>query len=166
MNSALLSALEIFPTQLEQAFALLPPGHLHWKPDSWEGVPSEMLGPLEQLCHVRDIEVLGYQVRFKRLLQESKPLLPSIDSYELVERGDYARQDPVAVLAEIRRARADTVTLLRGLAAEQWRCIGAFEGYGPVTLQGLAHYLCSHDQQHLAGLQWLMGKIACAAVPQ
>jgi hypothetical protein len=21
------------------------------------------------------------------------------------------------------------------------------------------HYLCSHDQQHLAGLQWLLGKI-------
>jgi hypothetical protein len=21
------------------------------------------------------------------------------------------------------------------------------------------HYLCSHDQQHLAGLQWLLGRI-------
>ena len=29
----------------------------------------------------------------------------------------------------------------------------------PVTLRGLAHYLCSHDQQHLSGLQWLLGKI-------
>jgi hypothetical protein len=24
------------------------------------------------------------------------------------------------------------------------------------------HYLCSHDQQHLAGLQWLLGKIEAA----
>ena len=34
-----------------------------------------------------------------------------------------------------------------------------FEGYGPLTLRALVHYLCSHDQQHLAGLQWLLGKI-------
>jgi hypothetical protein len=37
-----------------------------------------------------------------------------------------------------------------------------FEGYGPVTLRALVHYLCSHDQQHLAGLQWLLGKIEAA----
>jgi hypothetical protein len=24
------------------------------------------------------------------------------------------------------------------------------------------HYLCSHDQQHLSGLQWLLGKIDVA----
>ena len=31
----------------------------------------------------------------------------------------------------------------------------------------LAHYLCSHDQQHLAGLQWLLGKLAASrVVPQ
>lgn len=27
------------------------------------------------------------------------------------------------------------------------------EGYGPLKLRSLVHYLCSHDQQHLAGLQ-------------
>ncbi|ONO51272.1 damage-inducible protein DinB, partial [Burkholderia cenocepacia] len=26
----------------------------------------------------------------------------------------------------------------------------------------LVHYLCSHDQQHLAGMQWLLGKIDAA----
>ena len=31
--------------------------------------------------------------------------------------------------------------------------VRVFEGYGPVTLAALVHYLCSHDQQHLAGLQ-------------
>jgi len=103
MNSVVLSALEIFPVQLEQMFALIPAGHLHWKPASWDGVPSEMLNPIEQICHVRDIEVLGYQVRFKRLLEEDNPLLASIESYELVESGDYAHQSPSGVFAEIRR---------------------------------------------------------------
>jgi hypothetical protein len=31
-----------------------------------------------------------------------------------------------------------------------------------VTLRALVHYLCSHDQQHLAGLQWLLGKLDAA----
>jgi hypothetical protein len=26
-------------------------------------------------------------------------------------------------------------------------------------LRGLVHLLCSHDQQHLAGLHWLLAKI-------
>ena len=39
---------------------------------------------------------------------------------------------------------------------------GVLEGYGPLTLRSLVHYLCSHDQQHLAGLQWLLGKIAAS----
>jgi hypothetical protein len=29
-----------------------------------------------------------------------------------------------------------------------------------VTVRGLVHNLCSHDQQHLAGLQWLLARIA------
>jgi hypothetical protein len=33
------------------------------------------------------------------------------------------------------------------------------QGYGGVTVRGLVHYLCSHDQQHLAGLSWLLGKM-------
>jgi hypothetical protein len=41
-----------------------------------------------------------------------------------------------------------------------------FEGYGPLTMRSLIHYLCSHDQQHLAGLQWLAGKIDASTVDQ
>ncbi len=166
MNSVVLSALENFPLQLEQMFAIIPEGHLHWKPESWDGVPSEMLNPLEQICHVRDIEVLGYQVRFKRMLEEDHPLLASIESYDLVDSGDYARQDPAAVFAQIRQARAQTVALLRTVDEAQLQRTGAFEGYGPVTLKSLIYYLCSHDQQHLAGLQWLLGKIDSAELPQ
>lgn len=166
MNSVILSALEVFPGQLEQMFAMIPAEHRHWKPESWEGVPSETLDPIEQICHVRDIEVLGYQVRFKRMLEETNPLLASIESYELVESGDYAHQDAATVFADIRRARAETVALLRTVDEAQLRRTGAFEGYGPVTLKSLVYYLCSHDQQHLAGLQWLLGKIDSAALPQ
>jgi hypothetical protein len=154
-----LAALATFPDRLERCLAAFAPQRLGWAPPSWDGIPSETLTPLEQACHLRDIEREGYLLRFRRLLDEDHPLLASIDGYALVRERDYARDDAQRALAAFRTARAETLALLRGLDAAQWRRRGSFEGYGEVTVRGLAHYLCSHDYQHLSGLQWLLGKI-------
>ena len=63
------------------------------------------------------------------------------------------------MLGAFRAARVNTLALLAGLTPSQFARTGVLEGYGPLTLRSLVHYLCSHDQQHLAGLQWLLGKI-------
>lgn len=47
-----------------------------------------------------------------------------------------------------REARAKTVALLASLTPEQFKRAAVFEGYGPLSLRSLVHYLCSHDQQH------------------
>jgi DinB family protein len=158
-----LSALAAFPSQLEAFYGEFPRELTRWTPDSWEGCPSENLTALEQLCHVRDIEIDGYHVRFRQLLNETRPALASLDTYALVKERNYAAAEPSAVFAAFREARRATVELLRPLSDAQLARVGAFEGYGPVTVRGLIHYLCSHDQQHLAGLQWLMGKAEAAS---
>lgn len=66
------------------------------------------------------------------------------------------------MLAAIREARRETLDLVSRLTPEQLSRTGEFEGYGSLTVRGLVHYLCSHDQQHLAGMQWLLGKIDAA----
>ncbi len=162
IDTATLEALSAFPDQLEAHYAAFPAGLKHWAPALWEGIPSEHLTAIEQLCHVRDIEVDGYQARFRRTLQEDKPFLGALDTYGLARERDYGRADAVRVMAEFRAARQVTLKMLTGLSAEQLARPAEFEGYGPVTLKGLVHYLCSHDQQHLAGLQWLLGKIEAA----
>jgi hypothetical protein len=162
MNAATLAALAAFPDQLAAHYAAIPAGFERWSPPAWDGIPSEHFNALEQVCHVRDIEIDGYHVRLRRTLQESHPALASIDSEALaVERG-YVGDDAETALAAFRAARAATLALLAGVAPPQWRRTAEFEGYGVVTLQGLVHYLCSHDQQHLAGLQWLLGRIEAA----
>jgi hypothetical protein len=72
----------------------------------------------------------------------------------------YSTLDAKAAFAEFRAARAATIALIDGLDDTQLRRTADFQDYGPVTVRGLVHYLCSHDQQHLAGLQWLLGKLA------
>lgn len=162
MNPITLSALAAFPQQLEAHYAAFPADFVHWAPDSWDGVPSEQLTAIEQLCHVLDIEVDGYHLRFERSLNETQPTLASIDTDALARERNYGAADAAATLAAFRAARAKTVALIAGLTPGQLDRTAVFEGYGPLTVRSLVHYLCSHDQQHLAGLQWLLGKIDAA----
>ena len=158
MNPTTISALRVFPDQLESFFNIFPKNKWHWYPESWEGVPSESLSAIEQICHVRDVEIDGH-VRFQRMLTESDPTLDSLDGYELVQTNNYAESNPQLVFEEIRTARLETLQLIERLNTTQLKRTGYFEGYGQLTVAGLIHYLSSHDQQHLSGLQWLLGKI-------
>lgn len=159
MNATTLNALATFPGQLEAHYAAIPPQFRHWTPDSWEGIPSEHLTAIEQIWHVHDVEIDGYHVRFRRTLSEDNPSLPALDTDALARDRSYATLEVTEAFMAFRAARAETLRLLGGLTVQQMNRTAIFEGYGPLTLLSLVHYLCSHDQQHLAGLQWLLGKM-------
>ena len=160
LDTTTLAALAAFPPQLEAHYAAIPAGYEHWKPGSWEGIPSEHFTALEQVWHVLDVEVEGYQVRIARTLDEDTPLLPSIDSEAVALQRDYGARKAEDAFVRFRQARASTIAVLATLDESRLARRAVFEGYGPTTLRGLVHFLCSHDQQHLAGLQWLAGQIA------
>jgi len=160
LPSDLLSELADMPRQLEQALRLVPSDRIGWKPESWGGCPSETFSALGQVCHLRDIERDGYHVRIRRMLDETNPSLESLDSYEMERERRYESADLDAALGAFRSARAVTVRQLRSLSDAQLARTGEFAEYGRLTLRALIHYLRSHDQQHLAGMQWLAGKIA------
>ena len=162
-HSITFDALAAFPQALERHYAAFPLEFVHWTPPSWEGVPSEPFTAIEQVCHVRDIEIEGYQIRFRRTLDETSPFLPSIDSEPIAKARNYGAADVTQVFASFSAARAETLAMLRSLDSASFDRPAEFEGYGTVTLRGLVHFLCSHDQQHLSGLQWLLGKVARAA---
>jgi len=165
MMEATLQTLAAFPRQLEAHYATVPAGFERWTPPSWDGIPSEHFTPLEQVLHVRDIEIDGYHVRFQRTLREERPLLADIDSYELAAARGYAVDGDVqGALVEFRVARERTVDLLSKLHADDLARPAEFEGLGRVTVRSLIHYLCSHDQLHLAGLQWLLAQIEASRV--
>jgi DinB superfamily len=153
-----LDALEAFPSTLRAFLDDVSEGALDWRPDSWDGIPSETLTIRQQVCHVRDIEADGYLVRVDRLMRETEPVLQSIDTYALVESRGYDRTDVREALAAFTEARRRMLALLADLDQRALSRRGTFEGYGPVTLKGLIHFLCSHDQQHLAGVQWLIAQ--------
>jgi hypothetical protein len=158
MNQTTLDALATFPRQLEAYYDVIPTDSKNWKPDSWEGIPSEPFSAIEQICHVRDIEVEGYHERFRRALQEANPTLENVDGETLAVERSYAAAEPAEVFAAFRTARAKTLETVSTLTVEQFDRTAVFDG-APISVRGLVHMLCSHDQQHLAGLQWLMARI-------
>lgn len=158
--TGLLDELSAMPDELERAIRSVPPDRLGWKPESWGGSPGETFTALEHACHLRDIEKEGYQVRITRMLEEENPSLVSIDGDELARERRYETANVEDALAAFRSARAGTVARLRALDEAQLARDGYFAEYGPLTLRGLIHYLRSHDQQHLAGIRWLAGKVA------
>ena len=157
-----LDALAAFPAQLAAHFALFPVEARHWTPPSWDGVPSEPLTAIEQVCHVRDIEIDGYQQRIRRTLGEDDPVLPSLDTEALARERRYGEDDAQAALAAFAAARQETLAMLASITPDQLKRPARFEGYGPLSFKSLIHYLCSHDQQHLAGLQWVLGQYDAA----
>lgn len=162
IDTATLQSLREFPQRLRAHYRAIPGTHVHWAPASWEGVPSEPFTALEQVWHVLDIEVEGYQERFRRTLEEDAPLLSSIDSEAVAAQRRYGERCGADALEGFADARTRTMALLASLDDAALARPAVFEGYGATTLRGLVHFLCSHDQQHLAGLQWLLGKIDAA----
>lgn len=158
-RAALIESLEEAPWRFEMMFRQVPTRLLTWEPDTWEAIPGERFAALGQACHVRDIEVDGYHVRVRRMLQEERPDLVSIDGEALGRERNYAGEDLAQVLRSFREARALTVVTLRGLSEAQWQRRGTFAEYGELTLLSLVNYLASHDQQHLACVQWLLGRM-------
>jgi hypothetical protein len=158
MQDSLLAALARFPQALRAHYTQIPTHHARFRPDAWDGIPSEHFDPLGQLWHLRDIELDGYHVRFQRALEEDAPVLADIDSYALAD-GRGTRGPAELALAEFEAARAQTVEMLAALTPAQLARAATFENFGPITVRGLMHLLCSHDHQHLSGLQWLACRI-------
>lgn len=163
MNTETLKALREFPDRLAACYAAIPRGYENWSPESWDGTYLEPFTPIEQLCHVRDIEIEGYHVRFRRVLDEHHPELVSIDGPRIAKERAYAKSNAADVIASFRAAREKTLKLIAGFTPAQLERTARFEGHN-VTLRGLVHYLSYHDQQHLSGLQWLLARTLSLSV--
>jgi len=103
---------------------------------------------LENVCHLRDIEMEGYSVRIRKLLNESRPFLPDLDGGKLARERNYNTQDLAAALRDFARARHSNVETLRALPLDQLNRHGMFENTGPITLERLLLLMNEHDEEH------------------
>ncbi len=108
---------------------------------------------LENICHLRDIEIEGYTVRISRILAEAEPLLPDVDGGRLAAERDYNREDLHPAVESFRLARANNIENLQALTTDQYHREGTLEGIGTISLGKLLELMQEHDESHVRDME-------------
>jgi hypothetical protein len=122
--------------------------------------PDGRFSAVENVCHLRDIEVEGYTARINRILKEEQPFLPDIDGGRLAIERQYNSQNLSEALHAFALARKANVRVLTDLDVEQLDRSGTFEGLGAVTLERLLLMMREHDDGHLNDLREIRERVA------
>ena len=108
---------------------------------------------LENICHLRDIEVEGYTVRVNKILTENNPILPDIDGGRLAIDRAYNNQNVDEALEAFALARRQNIVVLMQVNKEQLKRSGCMTGVGEITLEKLLVMMRDHDEDHLEELR-------------
>ena len=120
---------------------------------------SGMFSCVENAWHLSDLEVEGYGVRLRRLLDESSPALPDFRGDVIAQQRDYNSLPLAAALERFERARAENVALIDGASEEDRQRSGEQEGAGTVTFERVVAMMQEHDQSHAAELASLLDEL-------
>jgi len=138
------------PAGLEKRVAGLSEEQLRYKPG------PDTFSVLENVCHLRDIEVEGYARRLGLLLREDDPLLPDLDGSALARERRYNEQPLRAALEAFSSMRRRCLATLADVTQEELKRRGRFENVGVVTLEGLVELWIAHDREHVRDLDQLL----------
>jgi hypothetical protein len=109
----------------------------------------------ENLLHLRDIDVEGYEVRIIRILSENGPSFPDLDGARLARERNYNVQPVAAAMEAFAASRARSIARLRAIAPSDVERSGELVGAGRITLQQLLELWVQHDSEHLAEMNHL-----------
>jgi hypothetical protein len=126
---------------------------LSWKPS------PEIFSMRENVLHLRDIDVEGYEQRIRLILSEEAPQLQDVNGGILARERNYNAQPVEPALLEFSRSRATTVARLSGCQAGDLQRTAEMEGVGKVTLRRLLEMWMQHDAEHLTDMRELRRKL-------
>jgi len=138
--------LQKAPEIIRQLVSGLPDKSLTWKPSDTE------FSILEHMCHLRDIEKEGYQVRLHKLLTEEQPFLADIDGDRLAEQRSYNSQNFDQALDAFARTRSANIETIRAMPIDALQRIGVFQNVGTINLEQLLLMMREHDEEHRRSL--------------
>lgn len=130
------------------AFGVSAPD-LTWRPAGAE------FSLVAHACHMRDLEVEGYSVRLRRLLDLERPRLEGFDGARVAAERNYDVQNLDEAVAAFRDARLANLRAVASLTEEQLARTGIFQDTSDVTLLDVLEMMREHDEDHLRQLREL-----------
>ena len=104
----------------------------------------------ENVLHLHDIDIEGYERRVMRILIERDPIFPDVDGAALARERNYNAQPIAPAFEAFAASRARSIERLRTIAPADLERTGDLEGAGRITLQELLERWALHDGEHLA----------------
>ena len=141
-------ALRAFPHRLRELLATAPPERLRTR------AKDGGFAFIEHAWHLADLEVEGYGVRIRRILEEDEPELADFRGDAIAEERKYLELELEPALRRFAEARAANVAMLES-ARDRAERGGMQEGVGRVTLARVAEMMAEHDAGHAAELHAL-----------
>ena len=153
---ALLTFLDETPNQLAKSTSGLSNAELRFQNS------PDQFSVLENICHLRDLELQGYTPRVRRILAEPDPALADFDGARVAAESSYSNEQPGLALQAFQTARRENVEVLRALTEGQMNREGTLAGVGTITLRRLAEMMREHDEGHLEDLRVLSQRLSQA----
>jgi hypothetical protein len=116
----------------------------------------------ENVLHLRDIDVEGYEVRIEGLLSGSRWAFPDIDGAALARERNYNAQPVAPALETFAASRARSIARLRAIEPADLKRAGEITGVHHFTLESLLQQWSRHDSEHLAEMTHLRNLLASA----
>jgi len=138
----IIDELGTLPLVLEDELKRLTDSELRQRPN------DSGFSLLEQVCHLRDIEVEGYTRRLTLLLVEEHPTLHDLDGTALAKVRDYNAQAFQPALSAFRAARHANLLRLQRMDERDLARRGHLEKVGEISIGRLLELWVTHDREH------------------
>jgi DinB superfamily len=142
IDPAALSVIGETPTVLRALLAGLP-GEVLREPND-EGWSLKDI-----VAHLYDVEGAAFGDRIQRMLTEDRPFIGSIDPPARLAAGGYASRELGELLDELQARRAENLSWLRGLTAQDLSRVGQHDEVGEISVLDIIHQWPAHDLSHL-----------------
>ncbi|MGE5596227.1 MAG: DinB family protein [Hyphomicrobiales bacterium] len=109
-------------------------------------------GPKEVVAHLLDTQEIAFVSRIRRIIEEDRPFIRSIDPPKRLLEGGYLERPMEELLREFERERAKSVAWAAGLDRSRLDRVGEHDEAGEVTASNILHYWARHDLSHLRQL--------------
>ena len=141
-HRAIVAHIRAAPAALLEAMAAVSPGQEDRSPRAGEWSVRETL------IHLRNVIVMVYGLRLRRLLYEREPVFGDYDEAAF-RREDLARYEPLEDLVRMITAEHEQIAwLLDGLPAERWSREGRHPELGVMSVEFLARKVGAHTEEH------------------
>ncbi|MBI2767743.1 MAG: DinB family protein [Chloroflexi bacterium] len=109
-------------------------------------------GPRDLVAHLLDVEYVAFVSQIRRVVEEDRPYITSIDPSRRIAESGYGARSVAALLLELRGCRERDVTWLRSLDRAALHRLGVHDEAGEVSASNFLHYWVSHDMTHICQL--------------